>query len=313
METQKEEDEKYMRRALQLARYGEGHVSPNPMVGCVIVDTDDKIIGEGWHRRFGEGHAEVNAMASVREEDKGKLEGATVYVTLEPCSHYGKTPPCADMLAATPVKRVVVGMIDPNPLVKGHGVQRLKDAGKEVECGVLEKECRHLNRRFIMSQILKRPYVTLKFACDRNGMMGRRDQAGNPRTIYSNPLTTMWAHRERSRNDAIMVGRHTADVDKPSLTLRYWTGKSPVPVVIDRTKPLRVVLHELWGANVSSLLVEGGSTLLKAFVDEGLYDEVRQEINPGELPGDLPVPDTSDASIVAIEKVRENCILLKRR
>ncbi len=309
--TKDNRDEHYMRRALQLARYGAGSVSPNPMVGCVIVDREGVIIGEGWHRRYGEGHAEVNAMASVKAENRCRLEGATVYVTLEPCSHYGKTPPCAEMLAATPVRRVVAGMVDPNPKVSGRGMRRLEDAGKETAVGVLENECRELNRRFIVAQTERRPYVTLKWACDANGNMGFRDQEGRPRTIYSNPLSMMWMHRCRSLHDAIMVGARTDAVDHPSLTVRYWHGRNPRRIVLHHTDSLIDMLRGLWSEGVTSLLVEGGARLLAAFVSQGVYDEVRMEVNPHPLPGDLSAPLT-EGEIADIMHVRGNRIVSKR-
>jgi diaminohydroxyphosphoribosylaminopyrimidine deaminase/5-amino-6-(5-phosphoribosylamino)uracil reductase len=305
------DDIRYMRRALQLARYGAGHVSPNPMVGCVIVDAQGLIIGEGWHRRFGEGHAEVNAMASVRDEDKPRLKGATLYVTLEPCSHYGKTPPCADMVARSEIARVVVGMQDPNPKVSGRGNGKLLAAGKSVTVGVLEEECRELNKRFITAQVEHRPYVTLKWARDAKGDMGFRNPQEGERTIYSNPLSLMWMHRCRSLHDAIMVGERTAAIDNPSLTVRYWVGNNPRKIILSHTDDLTAMLHDLWQEGVSSLLVEGGARLLQAFIDARLYDEIREEINYHELPGDLPAPVTNDP-IVNKMRVRSNEILLKR-
>lgn len=301
------DDEYYMNRAISLARNGYGHVSPNPAVGCVIVSSAGEIIGEGWHRQYGEGHAEVNAVASVSDEEQ--LCGASVYVTLEPCSHYGKTPPCASMLASLPVKRVVAGMSDPNPKVSGRGLAMLRDAGKEVMVGVLESKCRSLNAPFLTAQEVKRPYITLKWACDAHGMMGSTQ---GKRIIISNKQSEMWMHRERTRHDAIMVGLRTALLDNPSLNSRLWPGADPMPIVcggdgkpqphlkLSENKnsiwlPHQSDLHEtvrylLSEHGVTSLLVEGGARLLTAFIQEGLYDSIRIETTRRVMEGDIKAP-----------------------
>lgn len=305
------EDEYWMRRAMHLARNGYGHVSPNPAVGCVIVSANGKIVGEGWHRRYGEGHAEVNAVNSVK--DRSMLDGATVYVTLEPCSHYGKTPPCAELLAGLPVKRVVAGSGDPDPKVNGRGLAMLRKAGKEVVAGVLEEECKALNPAFFTSRCLNRPFITLKWACGADGSMG--DGKGK-RMIFSNAEGNMWAHRERTLHDAIMVGLRTALADNPHLDVRHWSGRKPVPVVVGgegqpidglelaknpstiwlpRTSDLKSMVRELWTKHhLSSLLVEGGATLLRAFLDAGLYDRIRREMNPDVGGGDIYAPPLPD-------------------
>lgn len=295
-----------MRRALQLARLGEGHVSPNPMVGCVIVSPQGIIAGEGWHRRYGEGHAEVNAVSAVK--DRRLLRDATVYVTLEPCSHYGKTPPCADMLASLPIARVVAGMVDPDPRVSGRGLARLRESGKEVSTGVLERECNALNRHFLTAQRLRRPYITLKWACDALGMTGTRRPCARP-LRYSTPTGEMWVHRERTRHDAIMVSARTAIADNPRLASTLWPGDDPLPVVagdtplpsslricskedlirIPHTGNLHVAVSRLFERHrVTSLLVEGGAALLQAFIDQKLYDEIRRESSPHIIGGDIP-------------------------
>ncbi len=217
-----------MQRALALARKGRGYVSPNPMVGCVIVSDEGDIIGEGYHERYGKEHAEVNAVQSV--EDKTKLNGATVYVTLEPCSHHGKTPPCADMLADLPIRRVVAAMKDPNPDVGGKGLERLKEKQIEVECGLLGEEARVLNRFYLHSLEFGRPYVCLKIAQTADGYIAAPD--GNSKWITGKKSRER-VHRWRSEYDAVMVGRNTAEQDNPSLTVRHVEGRQPWRVVID--------------------------------------------------------------------------------
>ena len=225
-------DEKYMARCLQLAQSGGGYVSPNPMVGAVIV-CNDRIIGEGYHRHIGEAHAEPNAIYSVN--NKELLSQSTLYVNLEPCSHYGKTPPCADLIVKKRIKKVVIGTLDPNPKVSGRGAEILRDAGIEVIVGVLEKECHTLNRRFFTFQINKRPYILLKWAQTRDGFIDhcRSDNSIQALKI-SNSITQLLTHKMRSENMAIMVSTNTVLLDNPSLTLRYWFGKSPLRVAIDR-------------------------------------------------------------------------------
>ena len=289
-----------MRRALQLASYGARHVSPNPMVGAVIVSPDGRIIGEGYHRKCGEAHAEVNAMRSVRPEDEALIPSSTMYVTLEPCSHYGKTPPCAAMLCERRIRRVVTGIGDPNPRVSGRGVRMLREAGIEVTENCLEKECREINMRFITAQTLHRPWILLIWAETEEGRMAADD--GAPISI-SSPLTKALMHSERAMCDAIMVGTGTLLSDNPSLTTRLWPGESPRPVIFDsprlsdpatrsrldvfRRDPIILdphtdleenmhILFERHG--ITSLMVEGGRTLLDSFMSRGLYDRIRTEL-----------------------------------
>lgn len=309
-------DTRYMRRALQLARLGGGHVSPNPMVGAVVT-ARGRIIGEGWHRRWGQGHAEVNALASVRPEDLHLLPEATVYVTLEPCSHYGKTPPCAKLLVDRGVRRVVVGAPDPNPLVSGRGVRMLREAGIEVDEGLLRDECEALNVRFMTAQRLGRPHITLKWAQSADGFMAAPGPQGrNVPVSFSTPLTALDVHRLRSLSDAIMVGTDTVIADNPRLDTRLWPGRSPRPVLfssgrlpadaavmqrdpllLDPSLPLADNMSLLWSRHgISSLLVEGGPTLLRSFLDAGLYDRIRVETSPLVLGTGLPAPDIRDGS-----------------
>ena len=227
-------DVRYMRRALQIAANGRGGASPNPMVGAVIVASDGRIIGEGWHRVRGLGHAEVNAVASVATEDKPLLGDSTMYVTLEPCSHYGKTPPCAELIIRTGIPRVVVATVDPNPKVAGRGIRMLREAGVEVETGILGQEARNLNRRFFTSQLSGRPWITLKWACSADGYMDRERTASHPSAYrFSNPVTGMMTMRLRSLHDAVMTTTATVEMDDCRLTVRGWYGRQPLRLVLD--------------------------------------------------------------------------------
>ena len=267
-----QDDEKYMRRCLQLARNGQQNAKPNPMVGAVIV-VNQTIIGEGYHVRCGQGHAEVNAFASVSVEDEKLLSEATMYVSLEPCSHYGKTPPCADLIIKKGVKRVVVGCVDEFAEVQGRGIQKLRDAGIEVTVGVLEDACKALNRRFFTYHRLQRPYIILKWAQTANGFI---DDHGQTLAI-STPFTQMLSHKLRAEEDAILVGRVTDDREHPQLTVRQWAGPNPKRLVIDRQHPLNLeVLH---AHHIQSLIVEGGRKTLDSFLAQGLWDEIRVETN----------------------------------
>ena len=228
------EEEKYMRRCIELAKNGLCNVAPNPMVGAVIV-CDGRIIGEGYHVRCGEAHAEVNAIRSVKDESL--LKRSTIYVSLEPCSHYGKTPPCADLIIEKQIPRIVIGCRDPFSKVAGRGIQKLQNAGREVIVGVLEEECLHLIRRFITFNTLRRPFITLKWAESADRFIDIERIDGNP-VLLSSPLTSMLVHKKRAENTAIMVGRRTALLDNPSLTVRNWYGPNPIRIVLDRNLSL---------------------------------------------------------------------------
>ena len=305
-----EVDEKFMARCLELARCGRGNTSPNPMVGAVIVH-NGKIIGEGYHRKCGEGHAEVNAIASVR--DKRLLKDSTIYVSLEPCSHYGKTPPCAKLIIDMGIPRVVVGCVDPFPEVSGRGIRMLRDAGVEVVTGVLESQAIALNRPFMTMQRLGRPY---------------EDPSVRP-VVLSDAANAREVHKLRADFAAIMVGTRTALLDNPSLTVRRWAGNSPVRVVIDRRREipenyhlldqsvptlvfteaasekrpnlefiqldfsqpiLPHVMAELARLKLDSLLVEGGACLLNSFIESSLWDEARVEVSPRVLGNGVKAP-----------------------
>lgn len=302
------QDEFYMRRALELAELGRGHVSPNPMVGCVIVH-NDRIIGEGWHKKYGGPHAEVNAVADVQQKEL--LPAATVYVTLEPCSHYGKTPPCASLLISHQVKKVVICNTDTNPLVGGQGIKLLREAGIEVETGLLEAEGRELNKRFFTFIEKERPYIILKWAQTTDGFVAREDYSSK---WISNAFSRKLVHKWRAEEDAIMVGKNTALYDNPQLNVRAWSGRDPLRIVIDRNLQLpstlhlfdgsqptlcynlhknethpnleyvnintteeivSAILHDLHRRKVQSLIVEGGSWLLNQFLKSELCDEAR--------------------------------------
>ncbi len=284
---------KYMRRALELARLGEIGAHPNPMVGAVIVGPDGEILGEGYHQRCGEGHAEVNAVADA-ERRGADLSKATIYVTLEPCSHYGKTPPCAELIIRKRIPRVVVGCIDPFAKVHGRGVQMLRDAGIEVELAPEEiaRECRELNRRFFTAHELHRPYVALKWAETADGFVDRLRTPEEPPLKISTPAGQVAVHHYRSTFDAIAVGSGTERMDSPRLDARkYPGGRTPKRVYFTRQEPLIEQLMRLYEDGITSVLIEGGPTLQRAFIAAGLVDEIRREVSPTPLsaPG-LPAP-----------------------
>jgi diaminohydroxyphosphoribosylaminopyrimidine deaminase/5-amino-6-(5-phosphoribosylamino)uracil reductase len=284
-------DEKFMRRCIQLAKNGQQNAKPNPMVGAVIVH-NGRIIGEGYHVRCGQAHAEVNAFASVKAEDEALLPESTIYVSLEPCSHYGKTPPCADLIIKKGVRRVVVGCIDEFAEVQGRGIKKIREAGIEVEVGVLEEECKALNRRFFTFHREKRPYIILKWAQTANGFI---DDHHKPVKI-STDFTKMLSHKLRAEEDAILVGRITDEREHPQLNVREWCGPDPKRLVIDRTHPLNI--DSLYAQNIQSLIVEGGAETLRTFLIQGLWDEIRVETNTT-----LTVTDGTRAPIVPANAV----------
>ena len=298
-----------MRRALQLARHGEGRVSPNPMVGAVIV-YNGRIIGEGFHAFYGGPHAEVNAINSVGKDDRQFLKDSTMYVTLEPCAHYGKTPPCANLIVETGIPRVVIGAMDPNEKVSGKGLEILKKGGTEVKTGLLDKECRELNRRFMKAHSSEFPWVILKWAQSSDGFLAGLDNEGTPKGVkFSSPLSEVWMHRERAGVDAIMVGSNTEKIDKPLLNVRHWGGNSPKKIVAEGNVDLKQMLKELRKEGITSVMVEGGGKLLNSFIQEGFYDEVRREISPIMLNKGVKAPVLpGDISCKDQRKCRENII-----
>lgn len=326
-------DQHWMQRALELAQLGMGNVSPNPMVGCVIVH-ENQIIGEGYHMVYGGPHAEVNAVESV--ENKDLLAESTAYVTLEPCSHFGKTPPCADLLIKHRLNRVVICNGDPNPLVAGRGITRMKDSGIAVEEGLLEDQGLFLNRRFFTLFTKNRPYVILKWAQTADGFVARENFDSK---WISNAYSRQLVHKWRSEEAAILVGKNTALYDNPALTTRDWHGKNPVRVVIDRNLELpadsdlfdgnvkticftgkqadsisnlqyiqldeitpRRILEELGKLSISSLIVEGGAATLNSFIDANLWDEARvfisdQQFGKGIKSPQIQITPTETRSI----------------
>ena len=275
-------DEIYMSRALQLAANGYGHVSPNPMVGAVVV-ADGRIIGEGYHRQWGHAHAEVNAIASVSEADEHLLPQSTIYVTLEPCSHYGKTPPCSKLIIEKGIRRVVVGCLDPFREVSGRGVRMLKDAGVEVVTGVLEDQCRQLNRKFIKAHTAGRPYVMLKWAESADGFVD--SQASDSKIMISTPVTSTLVHRLRAGYDAIMVGANTVRRDNPSLSTRLWKGRNPLRVVMSH--------NGCEGMDGKTVFSDGNRTVLYSATGKSLaekHDNVEETVLPDTLDEVLAAP-----------------------
>lgn len=298
--------EKYMRRCLQLAENGRQNARPNPMVGAVITDANGIIIGEGYHIRCGEAHAEVNAFADCeRRGNNHLLPEATIYVSLEPCAHFGKTPPCADLIVKKGVKRCVVGCVDSFSEVSGRGIQRIKDAGIEVIVGVLEEECKELNRVFFTYHTLHRPFITLKWAQSADGFI---DKDFKPVRI-SNEKTTMLAHKLRAENDGILVGWTTLERDNPSLNVRHWYGKNPKRFVLSSQQILNsefCILHSIKDISkvkdIQSLLVEGGAATHKHFIDNDLWDIIRVETSPVLLHNGTQAAQIPENAILISEK-----------
>lgn len=302
-------DEQYMSRCIELAKLAAGHVAPNPMVGAVLV-YEDKIIGEGYHKKYGAPHAEVNCINSVQAENKALIEKSTIYVSLEPCSHYGKTPPCVDLIIKNKIKKIVIGCKDIYKEVAGKGIEKLKNSGAEVIVDILENECKDLNKRFFTFHQKNRPYIILKWAQSANGKIG---SLSGERILISNDYSNRLVHKWRSEEAAILVGTKTALKDNPSLTTRLWEGNNPVRIVIDNENNLPSTLtvfnHEantiifnlykdsiennlqfikleasglleqillsLFELNIQSVLIEGGSKTLQSFIDADLWDEAR--------------------------------------
>lgn len=322
-------ESQYMMRAIEIARLGMSRVSPNPMVGAVIVN-NNKIIGEGYHQAYGGPHAEVHAIESVK--DKALLTDATIYVTLEPCAHYGKTPPCAELIIKSRIPRVVVGIKDPFAKVQGRGIQMMKDAGIEVIESFMEDRCYELNRRFFTFHSKRRPYIILKWAQTLDGYMDidRTQEAYGQPTWITNDLSKIAVHKTRTDEDAIMVGTQTAVKDNPSLSVREWKGgnhplrilldlnhrvpseqnlldgsiptvvysynklenqKNLTYMVIDKEKPLwDQIFEDLYKRNIQSLIVEGGPYTLNTLIKEQLWDEARIFLGHGFFQGGVKAP-----------------------
>ncbi len=306
--------EKYIKRCIELAQNGLGTTYPNPMVGSVIV-YEGQIIGEGWHKKAGEPHAEVNAVRSVK--DKSLLKKATIYVSLEPCSHFGKTPPCCDLIIANEIPNVVVGTVDPNEKVAGKGILKLIEAGANVTVGVLEEECNELNKRFFTFHQKKRPYIILKWAESQDGFLAPEKVSSQDRKPIwiTNPYSRQLVHKWRTEEQAILAGTQTVIDDNPKLNARDWSGNNPVRVIIDknnriednsfvfddsvktiifsdesRKKPtentqfevidfskniIPQILDILYQNQIQSIIIEGGRQTLQSFIDEDLWDKAR--------------------------------------
>lgn len=296
-----ETDEKWMRRALQLAECGELTARPNPMVGAVIVGPDGRVLSEGFHHAAGEPHAEVCAIRSVRPDDLALLRESTIYVTLEPCAHYGRTPPCALLLVRHGLRRVVVGCVDPFSKVGGRGIVMLREAGIDVTVGCLREECLYLIRHFICAQTLRRPFITLKWAASADGFIDRRrrsNAADGPAARLSTPLSQIHVHHLRASHQAILVGRKTLELDRPSLSVRHYGGRSPLRCVLGSVgeealnagyqayADIDSLLEGLHREGVQSLLVEGGAATLQAFIERDLWDEAWEEHSAVRLASD---------------------------
>jgi len=328
-----------MGRCLELAQLGAGSVSPNPMVGCVIV-YDGEIIGEGFHEKYGEAHAEVNAVGTIKNQTL--LNDSTLYVSLEPCSHFGLTPPCSDLIIEKRIPRVVIGTIDSFAKVAGKGIERLKKAGIDVRVGILEKECREINKRFFTFHEKKRPYIFLKWAETTDGFIDfdrSKNQFGEP-TWITGEKALVRVHQMRAIEDAILVGTNTALKDNPSLTVRHCAGRNPNRLVIDNQlrlpenlnlfdgtvktivfnsikdevtgniefvkidfgkKMIHQILKNLYQQNIQSLIVEGGKQLLDSFIHENLWDEAFRFVGNKQFSSGIKAPQIS-GTIVHAEK-----------
>ncbi len=292
--------EKYIKRCIELAKNGLGTTYPNPLVGSVIV-YNNEIIGEGWHQKAGEPHAEVNAIHSVK--DKSLLSKATIYVSLEPCSHFGKTPPCCDLIIANKIPNVVIGTIDPFAKVAGNGIKKLLEAGKKVTIGILEDECNELNKRFFTFHTKKRPYIILKWAESQDGFIAPLEREKKEPVWITNEFSRQLVHKWRSEEQAILVGTNTVLEDNPSLTVRNWTGNNPIRIVLDQKKRIpkespifdtqantlliskdtinfkNAIASEiadfLFKNEIQSVIIEGGRQTLQTFIDANIWDEAR--------------------------------------
>ncbi|HBL76002.1 MAG: riboflavin biosynthesis protein RibD [Bacteroidetes bacterium GWF2_42_66] len=334
-------DQKYMQRSLELAALGLGDVAPNPMVGCVVVH-DGKIIGEGYHQKYGDAHAEVNAIRSVK--NKELLSESTLYVTLEPCAHFGKTPPCSDLIIENRIPKVVVGTIDPFAEVAGKGIEKMRKAGIDVEVGMLENECRELNRRFFTFHEKKRPYIFLKWAQTADGFIDReRNGNGEKPAWITNELARRLVHKQRSEEAAILIGTNTAEKDNPSLTVREWKGNQPYRMTLDRTgrlspdlhlfdgaaptviftateaepktlvefvpidfsnDPLPLIMDHLYRNNIQSVIIEGGARLLTSVISSGLWDEAHVYFGNQFFGKGIKAPQIS-GKIIDVEQLDE--------
>jgi diaminohydroxyphosphoribosylaminopyrimidine deaminase / 5-amino-6-(5-phosphoribosylamino)uracil reductase len=338
------DSEKYILRCIELAKKGAGYAAPNPMVGAVLV-YNERIIGESWHQKYGEAHAEVNCINAVKEEDRQFIAQSTLYVSLEPCAHAGKTPPCTNLIIVNKIPRVVIGCRDAYKEVDGKGIKQLQDAGVEVTAGILENECKELNKRFFTFHKLLRPYIILKWAQSANGKIANKNLS---RVFITNELTNRLVHQWRSEEAAILIGTNTAQFDNPSLTAGLWPGPSPVRLVVDmalslpqtlhvfnqevstvifNTKkhdldgavyyykvnedenPVRQICTALYKLNLQSVIVEGGAKLLQSFINEKLFDEIRVIENEELIISDgLAAPELPNVQLIRKEKFLSDSI-----
>lgn len=334
-------DEKYIRRCFDLAKLGEGLVAPNPIVGAVLV-YNHKIIGEGYHQAFGAAHAEVNCINSVKTEDKANISKSTLYVSLEPCSHFGKTPPCANLIIKNKIPRVVISTLDPNILVTGNGIQKLIQAGIEVETGILEDTGKALIEKFIYFHKNKKTYITLKYAESIDGYVSKK----NEQTKISNPITDRYVHQLRAEHQAILIGKNTLDIDNPKLNIRLYNGKNPIKIILssngninlnykifeDKQTPIFIVnndkqgvqeninwvkvsniynldevLHILYKNNIQSILVEGGASILNNFIAQNKWNQIirivaEKKLESGILAPKLNIPE-SEITFLKSDKI----------
>lgn len=342
-------DEKYMMRCLEIAKMGSGSVAPNPMVGCVIVN-NEKIIGEGFHQKYGKAHAEVNAIYSAEKRHALSLPDSTLYVNLEPCSHFGKTPPCVDLILQKKIPKIVIGCSDTHKKVDGKGVEKLKNNGCDVTIGILEKESREINKRFFTFHEKERPYIILKWAQTLNGLITGTENGVAIKSQVSNFKSQILLHKWRTEEQALMVGTNTAIIDNPMLNVREWSGKGPIRIVIDKTLRLSPDLHlfdqtqptivftskkrssgknlfylpinfneniipqvlsELYKRQIQSLIVEGGTQLLNSFILSGLWDEARVFTAKKTFSKGVKAPEIS-GTLISKEKIGEDDLMVFR-
>jgi diaminohydroxyphosphoribosylaminopyrimidine deaminase/5-amino-6-(5-phosphoribosylamino)uracil reductase len=334
-------DEKYMQRCLQLATLGSGFVAPNPMVGAVLVH-NHVIIGEGYHAQFGQAHAEVNCINSIMPQHQYLIKESTLYVSLEPCAHFGKTPPCVDLILAHQIKKVVIGCSDSFEQVNSKGIKKLKANGVNVICDVLKDECLQINKRFFTFYTKQRPYIILKWAQSKDGFIGKKDE----RVFISNVYTNTVVHKWRTQEAAIMIGTNTGLQDNPLLTSRNWQGKNPIRIVVDRNLKIpsthqiynkeadTIILNgikeekndslyfkkidafdvvnickALYQLQVQSVLLEGGATFLQSFINANMYDEVRVIQNENlQLTQGIAAPKFNTVNLQAVEKYGNDSI-----
>lgn len=338
----------YMQRCLELAKNGLGTTYPNPMVGSVIV-YNGKIIGEGWHQKAGTPHAEVHAINAVK--DKSLLEKSTIYVSLEPCSHFGKTPPCSDLIIKHKIPKVVIGSLDPNEKVAGKGIDKLQKAGIEVTVGMMEKKCRTLNKRFFTYHNLKRPYIILKWAESSDGFIAPERKTEKKPVWITNPYSRQLVHKWRTEEEAILVGTTTVLEDNPQLNSRDWLGKNPIRIIIDRLGKISVdhevknnlqktivfteqnnlhsdenliyencifdsflpkkIIDSLYQKGIQSVIIEGGQKTLQTFIDYGLWDEARIFKSTDYFEKGTKAPSISGKTIVQNKSLNDQLLILK--